>query len=93
MVRDRYRTLALQKVLGEMFAKLGNSYADRFHGYTCMNYSGRVNATIRGNYRYTMESVSASRPSGCPDTSLHTVWDYAGEKHPWLSETELKALQ
>ena len=46
-----------------------------------------------GNYRYEMESVSASRPSGCPGAGLHNDWGYASDKHPWLSATELKAVR
>jgi hypothetical protein len=40
-----------------------------------------------GNYRYEMEDVSASKPPGCSGTG------FAGDKHPWLSPAELKALR
>jgi hypothetical protein len=40
-----------------------------------------------GNYRYEMEAVSATKPSGCPGSGP------ASDKHPWLSDAELKALQ
>jgi len=40
-----------------------------------------------GGYRYRMESVSDERPKGCPGQA------WPGDKHPWLTEAQLKALQ
>lgn len=40
-----------------------------------------------GNYRYEMEVVSGSRPTGCEGAGD------ASDKHPWLSVDELKALR
>jgi len=40
-----------------------------------------------GSYHYRMESVSDSAPEGCPGEGN------ASDKHPWLSDAELKALR
>jgi hypothetical protein len=39
-----------------------------------------------GNYHYSMESVSTESPEGCPGDGPPS------DKHPWLSEHELKQL-
>jgi hypothetical protein len=46
-----------------------------------------------GNYRYNMEAVSASRPTGCPGAGLKSGAGNASDQHPWLSREQLKALQ
>jgi hypothetical protein len=45
-----------------------------------------------GNYRYQMESVGETKPKGCPGPGLSSDGGPAGDKHPWLSEAELKSL-
>jgi hypothetical protein len=46
-----------------------------------------------GDYGYRMEAVSGTKPSGCPGTGLSSDAGPASDKHPWLSEEELKALR
>jgi hypothetical protein len=45
-----------------------------------------------GNFRYEMEAVSEEEPPGCPGDGIVSDAGYASDKHPWLSEAELKAL-
>ena len=46
-----------------------------------------------GDYHYRMEAVSGTRPSGCPGDGLSSDAGPSSDKHPWLSEEELKALR
>ena len=46
-----------------------------------------------GDYRYRMEAVSGTKPTGCPGDGLSSDVGPASDKHPWLSEEELKALR
>jgi hypothetical protein len=45
-----------------------------------------------GSYRYLMESVSETKPKGCPGPGLSGDSGPASDKHPWLTEVELKTL-
>jgi len=62
-------------------------YADGVDNYDrVVECSGRPNRWLIG-LNLEMEAVSATKPSGCPGSGP------ASDKHPWLSDAELKALQ